>query len=340
MRAVLLTGYGDADTLELGERPTPKPGPRDLRVAVHAASINPIDTKIRAGAQRLVIRYKLPHVLGLDVAGTVVEVGGKVTRFKVGDAIMASLDYKRDGSYAEEVLVDEGIAARKPEGLSFEQAAGLPLAGLTAWQALVKTARMTSGDKVFIQAGAGGVGHLAIQLAKAMGAEVTTTCSERNREFVTELGADHVIDYRKEDYAEVLAAPDSEQDLRQDIVLDSLGYEHRQKSLAVLKPGGAHVSIVSDMPGKVKQHGPLFGSLRAIGGVARFMLLARLRGYRASSVLQRPNADQLAELGKLCDEGKMSVTVDKTFSLEDLPEAHRASESGRTRGKLIVVVKN
>lgn len=329
MRAIELTAYGPPEVLQLAERPDPEPGPRDLRVRVKAASVNPIDTKIRAGAQRAIIRYKLPWILGLDVSGVVEAVGAEVSRFKVGDEVCASLDYKRPGAYAELVLVDEGLAAAKPASLSFEEGAALPLAALTAWQSLIVAGRMKAGDKVFIQAGAGGVGHLAIQLAKARGAWVATTCSERNIEYVAELGADEVINYREQRYEDVLS--------EMDIVLEAIGGEHRKRSLGVLKKGGRHISIVSDLPKNVKEKGPVLGTLSSFLGVGGFLLCARARGYKPGMVVQSPDAAQLGEVLALAEAGAMTVTIADRFSLEETAAAHASSETGRTRGKIVIL---
>lgn len=328
MRAAFLTEYGPADLLEVRDTEDPSPEDYDLLVTVKAASVNPIDTKIRGGTQRAIIRYSLPWILGLDVAGVVEAVGAKVTKFKVGDEICASLNYKRPGAYAEKVLVHQDIAATKPKNASFEEAAALPLAGLTAWQSLAVSAGLKEGQRVFIQAGAGGVGHLAIQIGKILGAHVATTCSTRNVDFVKSMGADEVVDYTQDQYDEVLS--------NFDVVLDSLGGEHRKRALASLKKGGKHVSIVSDMPANVKKRGPYLGVLTSFIGVGGFMLCARTQGIRSSMVVQSPHGEQLDKLCRYVESGVLKVVIDKSFKLEDIVEAHKASESGRTVGKVVV----
>ena len=332
MLAAQLSDYGPAENLKIVELADPSPGPEDVLVKVHAASINPIDCKIRSGAQRMLIHYRLPWTLGLDVAGEVLEVGAKVTRFKVGDAIYASLDYQRPGAYAEKLVVHESLPALKPESLSFQEAAAVPLAALTVWQSLVTTAQMKAGDKVFIQAGAGGVGHIAIQIAKAFGATVATTCSDRNIAFVKELGADVPIDYKKQDYNEILTD--------YDIVLDSLGGDHRAKARKCLKPGGRIVSLVSDIPKQVKEKGTVLGTVSALLGVGGFLICSSVKGIKASMVIQRPNAEHLQEVTKLIDDQKLRIVIDSSFSLQDIVEAHKRSESGRARGKIIVDMQN
>jgi NADPH:quinone reductase-like Zn-dependent oxidoreductase len=333
MKAIVMRRYGGPEVLDFIDLETPKPNPRDVLVRMRAASINPIETKIRAGAQRLMIRYNLPWVLGLDLSGVVEALGTEVTDFKLGDEVCASLDYKRPGSYAEAVLVDQSLLARKPKSLSFEQAAALPLAGLTAWQSLVSTASIQAGERVFIQAGAGGVGHLAIQIAKARGAWVATTASARNSDFLRKLGADLIIDHQSQSYENAF----DQAGLKMDLVLEAMGGEHRQRCLNVLAPGGRHVSIVSDLPKSVAKHGALLGTIRALGGVASFMMRARLRGFRPSMVVQRPNAEQLTSLLAMAEKGPLEVTIAERFPLSKTAEAHRASESGRTRGKIVLI---
>ncbi|MEZ4239165.1 MAG: NADP-dependent oxidoreductase [Myxococcota bacterium] len=329
MRAVRLHDYGPPENLHLDEVPDPAcERPTDVRIRVRAAAINPIDWKIRAGLQRGAIRLRLPWILGLDVAGEVLEVGPGVTRFRVGDAVMGCPDHRRPGSYAEQCVLDESLLAPKPAALSFEQAAGLPLAGLTAWQCLLPRLAERPGQRVLVQAGAGGVGHFAIQLAKHHGARVATTCSERNRDFVTSLGADQVVDYRHERWWE--AVPDL------DLVLDALGYDERERALQHVRKGGRVASIVSGLPENTERYGPNLGVLATGLGIARFWLRGRLRGVDAATVVKRTRADQLEALGQLCDAGQLQVHVDRTFALAELPEAHAYGETGRIRGKVVV----
>src|SRR5688572_19401138 len=208
MKAAVIEHYGPPEVLHLGEAPEPICGPRDVLIEVHASSVNPIDTKIRRGGMRGVIHYRLPWVLGLDVSGVVKEVGSKVTRFRPGDEVYSSPTHRRSGCYAELVAIDERAVGRKPKNISHGEAAGIPLAGITAWMSVVEKARAAAGKKILVHAGAGGVGSLAIQIAKHFGAHVATTASARNTELVASLGADEIIDYTKQRYDELLSGFD------------------------------------------------------------------------------------------------------------------------------------
>jgi alcohol dehydrogenase len=335
VRAVLLHSYGPPENLQIGEAPDPAPErPTDVLVEVRAASINPIDWKIRAGAQRGVLRYRLPWTLGLDVAGRVLAVGPAVTRFAVGDEVMGCPDVRRPGSYAERCVLEERLLVRKPAKLSFEEAASIPLVGLTAWQCLLPRLQERPGQRVLVQAGSGGVGHLAIQLAKrpwtaGERAWVATTCSEHNRAFVEELGADQVVDYKKEKWWEVLS------DL--DLVLDAVGGEERELALRHVKRGGRVASIVSGMPENTEAYGPLLGTLASGLGVLSFWTRGRLRGVQTVTILKQTHTDQLEALAQLAGEGALRVHVDRTFPLEQAAQAHAYGETGRIRGKVVLV---
>lgn len=333
MRAAVIHHYGPPEALVVEDIEQPRPGPRDLLVEVHASSINPVDTKIRAGAQRLLLRYPLPWVLGLDVSGVVVETGPKVTRFAVGDEVFASPRHSRPGCYAEYVAVDEREAAHKPSRLSHAQAAGVPLAALTAWDCLVEVTRVRAGDKVLVHAGAGGVGSIAIQLAKHLGAEVATTCSEANAALVRRLGADVVVDYRRQRFEEILPP--------QDVVLDSLGFASVARSLVVLARGGRLVSIQSDLPRRTARWGQLLGTLLTGLSMAWLPVRAWLRyGVRARSLIVRePHGGHLAKIAELIDAGAIEPLVDRVVGLEQVAEAHRYAEGGHVRGKVVLAVK-
>ena len=234
MKAFIVERYRQ-DGLRAAELPEPRPGPDDVLVRVRAAGVNPLDAKIRDGDFKLILRYRPPFVLGHDVAGVVTRVGSAVRKFKVGDEVYARPRDHRIGTFAELIAIDQGDVALKPASLSMVEAAAVPLAGLTAWQALVERANVTAGQKVLVHAGSGGVGTIAIQLAKQLGATVATTTSTSNVEWVKGLGADLVIDYKHEDFAEVLSG--------YDVVLDPLGGENLAKSSTVLKPGGLVIGI-------------------------------------------------------------------------------------------------
>jgi NADPH:quinone reductase-like Zn-dependent oxidoreductase len=330
VKAAQIHAYGDAETLRVEDVDPPAVGPRDVLIEVVAASVNPIDWKIRSGHQRAIIRYRLPHVLGLDVSGVVVEVGKRVRRFRVGDEVFSSPSHRRQGTYAEYAAIDERAVALKPSNITHEEAAGIPLAGLTAWQAL--EGRVAAGDKVLVQAGAGGVGSLAIQIAKHFGATVATTCSARNVELCTQLGADMVIDYGREAFDDVLSD--------YDLVFDTLGGEHKVRARDVLRRGGRLVSIVNDIPGAVKKHGPYLGMASAMGALLAFKLGCMWRGIRFSYVLRKPDGDALAALGTLIESGAVKPLNDSVYPLEEIVAAHQASESGRARGKIIIAVRD
>ena len=329
MRAVLLDSYGPASNLVVREVEEPPLRPHDVRIAVRAASINPVDWKIRAGYQRGALRLKLPFVLGLDVAGEVVEVGPRVARFRVGDAVCGCPDFRRWGSYAERVAVDESALVKKPDALSFEVAAALPLAGLTAWQCLLPRLAQRPGQRVLVQAGSGGVGHIAIQLAKRHGAWVATTCSERNRELALSLGADQVVDYTKERWWEVLS------DL--DVILEAIGGEERERALQAVRRGGRVASIMSGMPENTARYGPTLGALATLYGVTSLWTRGKLRGVDAVTILKRTDASQLEQLVALAAGGELRVIIDRTFPLSEAAAAHAYGETGRIRGKVVLV---
>lgn len=331
MRAARFHRYGEADVLRVEEVADPVAGERDVLVRVRAASVNPIDCKIRSGAQRALIHYRLPQVTGLDVSGEVVAVGSRVTRFKVGDAVISSPTHRRPGTCAELVAIDESAVAHKPARLDHLHAAALPLAGLTAWASLVDATRVRAGQRVFVQAGAGGVGTIAIQLAKHLGAEVATTCSARNVDFARSLGADRVIDYNEEKYEDVLDEMDA--------VLESIGGAANARSLAVLRRGGRMALVVSGIPEAVKKHGAYAGVARALAAQAAFIGRAWWQKRVAVKVVVRPtDGAMLQRLADVVQSGAVTPVVDAVLPLEEIAEAHRRVESGRTRGKIVIQV--
>ena len=331
MRAARMHAYGGPEVLRLDEVPTPTAGRGQVLVRVHATSVNPVDWKIRSGGQRGLIHYRLPRILGLDVSGEVVAVGPGVRRFAVGDAVYGSPAHTEDGCSAEYAALPEAQLASKPPRLSHREAAALPLVALTAWEALVVKARLQPGERVLVHAGAGGVGHVAIQIAKARGAEVVTTCSARNAELVRSLGADQVVDYTKEAFVEVL------RDL--DVVLEGVGGEVRGQSLAVLRRGGRMPCIVGGFPSYVRRLGPLLGVPAALMDIAGFVVKARLtKGVRVYQVVRPPRGDLLEQLSALVEAGQLTPRVDRVFGLAELADAHRYSETGRARGKIVIDV--
>lgn len=332
MKAAQIHEYGAARVLRVEEVDEPWVGPHDVLIEVHAAAVNPVDWKIRSGAQRAIIRYELPHVLGLDASGVVVRVGSKVDKFFVGDEVYCSPSHKRSGTYAEYVAVDQSAVALKPASIDYQAAASLPLVGLTAWEALVTKARLGRGQRVLIQAGSGGVGTFAIQLAKHLGAEVATTCSTRNTGLVKELGADHVIDYSKENFDEVLSG--------YDVVLDTLGGKQRRRALSVLRRGGRLVTLVSGIPEAAKRFGPTLAivvvALKMLGFMIESLLL---HGVRTSWIVRPSDGAVLTKIAALVEEGKVRPVIDRMFALEEIVAAHEYSESGRARGKIVIDVK-
>lgn len=332
MRAARLHAYGGPETVRCDtDAPKPEPGPDEVQIAVAASSVNPIDCKIRAGSLRAALRYRLPRTLGMDVSGVVTAVGSKVTRYRVGDAVIASPNPKTPGTWAEFTCVRESELGRKPANLSHEEAAGMPLAFLTAWQALVDSAKLKAGERVLIQAGAGGVGTLAIQLAKHLGAYVITTCSARNIEFVRSLGADEVIDYREADWSEVVRDCD--------VVLDALGPAEAVKARKVVRRGGRIVGITTGLPERVVKYGPMFGLIGTGCFMAKAMAGSRVRaGVRSRFITRKAIGSQLDTMAELCERGALRPVIDSVHPLEDIETALRLSDSGRARGKIILAI--
>jgi NADPH:quinone reductase-like Zn-dependent oxidoreductase len=332
MKAFILDRYGKDERLRLGDVPEPEPGDHDLLVQVHAASVNPLDSKIRDGEFKLILPYDLPLIMGNDVAGVVVRVGAKVERFKAGDEVYARPGKDRIGTFAEFIAIDEADVALKPRNLTMEEAASVPLVALTAWQALVEIARLKEGQKVLIHAGSGGVGSLAIQLAKHLGATVATTTSAANIDMVKSLGADIVVDYRKDDFEQRLAG--------YDVVLNSLGKDTLEKSVSVLKPGGKLISI-SGPPdadfakanglGQVLQQGMRLLSL----GIRS---KAKRRGASYSFLFMRASGDQLRQITAMIEAGSIRPVIDRVFPFEQTNEALAYSETGRAKGKIVIKV--
>lgn len=333
VRAVIATRYGGPEVLALVERPEPEVGPEDVRIDVRAASLNPLDYKVREGKAKLALPLKPPVALGCDVAGVVGAVGREVTRFAVGDAVFARLEKLRMGGLAERVAVAEHVVAKQPERATFEQAAAIPLAGLTSLQALREVAGLRAGQRVLIHAGAGGVGSLAIQIAKRLGLWVTTTTSTKNIDFVTSLGADDVIDYTKD------KLEDRAKDL--DAVFDSLGGASELASLAIVKRGGVVVGIggMPDMP-FAREWLPAFACPVVWLATARRRRAAAKAGARFAYLFMRPDGAQLAELASWIDDGSLRPILHRTYPLDEFAEAFAELERGRARGKIVVQVSS
>ena len=333
MKAFIVDRYGSSDSVRAGDMPVPQLRDDDVLVQIHAASINPLDLKIRDGKLKLVLPYRLPIILGNDLAGIVAGVGAGVLRFKAGDEVYARVDTDRIGAFAELISIREDSVALKPETLTMEEAASIPLVALTAWQTLIERADLKAGQKVLIHAGSGGVGTIAIQLAKHLGATVATTTSTANVDWVRGLGADVVIDYRKDDFEAVLRD--------YDVVLDTLGGEVLEKSLRVLKPGGKLVSISGPPDPNFAKDVGLPWVLRQVMRLLSNRIRKSAKRHRVtySFLFMKPSGDQLREIGALIDSGAIRPVVDRVFPFESAKEALAYVEQGQAKGKVIVKVR-
>ena len=308
MKAARIHAYGDASQIRIEDAPLPALNDDDVLIHVVATSVNPVDWKIRKGYLKSMIPYEMPLIMGWDVSGIVEQIGSAVTKFKPGDAVYSRPDIARNGAYAEFVAVREREIAFKPTTISHVEAASLPLVSITAWESLFTTANLTAGKKVLIHAGAGGVGSIAIQLAKAKGAHVTATASAAKSALVKSLGADEVIDYRAEDFSKL--AKDM------DVVFDTVGGETQEKSWSTLKPGGMLVSITAK-PSDDR---------------------AKAEGKRAGFVFIGPNAPILTDLARMVDAGQVRPLIGAEYGLNDTAKAQEASETGRATGKIVIYV--
>jgi NADPH:quinone reductase-like Zn-dependent oxidoreductase len=333
MKAFVVDKYNKKGILRLAEMPEPELQEHDVLVEVHAAGVNLLDSKIRTGEFKLVLPYRRPFILGHDVAGMVVRVGSKARKFKPGDEVYARPRDGRIGTFAESIAISEADVALKPKNLSMEEAASIPLVGLTAWQTLVERAKLKKGQKVFIQAGSGGVGTFAIQLAKQLGATVATTASAASADLVKGLGADVVVDYRKDDFEKVLSG--------YDVVLNSQDARTLEKSLNVLKPGGKLISI-SGPPD------PEFAREKRLNLVLRLILRLLSRGIRSkakrtgvsySFLFMWAQGDQLSKITSLIESGAIRPVVDRVFPFEATNEALAYVETGRAKGKVVIKVR-
>jgi NADPH:quinone reductase-like Zn-dependent oxidoreductase len=333
MKALILKRYGGLDQVTFADIPRPVPKPDEILVQVHAAGLNPIDYAIPKGTFKPILRLQLPATLGSDLAGVVVEVGSRVTRFKPGDAVFASIFDLGTGALAEVAVVPENVAALKPSNLDFVQAASIPMVGLTSWQALKERAKLKPGQKVFIPAGSGGIGTFAIQLAKHLGAKVGTTTSTSNVDLVQSLGGDEVIDYKKRKFEEVLRDYDA--------VLGTVRGDAIEKSFRILKSGGAVVSLVGPPDAAfARARGMNFFMKLVFGLLSRKIIRhARKRGGEYSFLFVHPDGRQLAEIGQLLDAGSIRPVIDKVFPFDQAKEALAYLEKGRAKGKVVVQMK-
>ena len=309
MRAIRFHRYGDADVLRLEDAPLPQIAADEVLIKVHSAGVNPADTQFRRGDYQAFAPLTLPFIPGWDVAGTIASVGRTVTAFKTGEAVFAMADMNRDGAYAEYVAVRADALAPAPRSLPLAHAAGVPLAALTAWQALFDVADLHAGQSVLIHAGAGGVGLFAIQLARHAGAHVIGTASAANQELLRELGAHRVIDYRGSDFTTGL------KDL--DVVLDTVGGDTRVRSWPLLRAGGMLAAIAMPPPDETA---------------------AAQHGVRTAMVAAQANGARLGEIAAMIDAAALKVLIDSEFPLGEAAAAHRRSEARHARGKIILRV--
>ncbi|MGR3774412.1 NADP-dependent oxidoreductase [Bacillus paramycoides] len=332
MKAMIIDKYGKVP-MRMAEVPTPEINEYEVLAEIHAASINPIDFKIRDGKVKMLLKYKMPLTLGNDFSGVIVKVGAKVNRFKVGDEIYARPRKDKIGTFAEYIAIHEDDIALKPKNLSFEEAASIPLVGLTSYQALHDIMHLQKGQKILIHAGSGGVGTFAIQLAKIMGATVATTASEAGANLVKSLGADKIINYKTEQFEDILK--------NYDAVFDTLGGTTLEKSFDIIKNGGNIVSV-SGIPNA--RFGKEFGSgffKTLLFSLASKKLTALEKKHNAqySFLFMKPSGDQLRIIANYIESGKIKPVIDRVFPFEDAQKAMEYSESGRAKGKIIVKIK-
>src|SRR5438034_2145334 len=310
MKAVVIHEYGGPEVLKYEDIPRPQPKGDQLLVRVVAAGVNPVDGMIRSGMFAKEGNRAFPIILGGDVAGVVEKVGSKITKFKAGDPVFAYVSLDNSGGYAQYALVTEREAAPKPKSLTYVEAAAVPVVAMTAWQALVDTAKLGAGQTVLIHGGSGGVGSFAIQIAKARGAKVIATASTANQDFLKQLGADVPIDYTKQKFEDI--AKDV------DLVLDSVGKDTLARSYGVVRKGGLIVSLVARIDqAELDKH-----------------------GIHGASLNVEPNSDELAEIGKLIDEKKIKVVVSQTFPLAEAKRAQEQVATGHTRGMIVLKISD
>ncbi|MED1557277.1 NADP-dependent oxidoreductase [Bacillus paramycoides] len=332
MKAMIIDKY-EKVPMRMTELPTPEINEYEVLAEIHVASINPIDFKIRDGKVKMLLKYKMPLTLGNDFSGVIVKVGAKVNRFKVGDEIYARPRKDKIGTFAEYIAIHEDDIALKPKNLSFEEAASIPLVGLTSYQALHDIMHLQKGQKILIHAGSGGVGTFAIQLAKIMGATVATTASEAGANLVKSLGADKIINYKTEQFEDILK--------NYDAVFDTIGGTTLEKSFDIIKSGGKIVSV-SGIPNA--RFGKEFGSgffktLLFSLASKKLTTLEKKHNAQYSFLFMKPSGDQLRIIANYIESGKIKPVIDRVFPFEDAQKAMEYSESGRAKGKIIVKIK-
>jgi NADPH:quinone reductase-like Zn-dependent oxidoreductase len=333
MKALTLKKYHKSSpVIEFSDVRKPTINPNEMLVKVYAAGVNPIDNMIPTGTFKPILHFKLPATLGSDLAGVVTEVGSQVTRFKPGDAIFASIFDLGIGSFAEYAVVPENTAALKPTNLDFVQAASIPMVSLTSWQALVERGSLKAGKKVFIPAGSGGIGTFAIQLAKHLGATVATTTSTGNVDFVRKLGADTVVDYKKQEFDKVLH--------NYDLVLGTTKGDAIEKSIGILKPGSKILSLVGPLDAAFARTRKLNGILSFIFGLMsrKINRLSKKKGVDYSFLFVRPDGAQLSEISKLIEAETIKPVIDKVFPFEQAKVALAYLAEGHAKGKVVVKI--
>lgn len=332
MKAFTLKRYGKSPQLDFSDIPRLKIKPNEILVQVHAVGLNPIDNMIAKGTFKPILKFQLPATMGSDLAGIVVEAGNRVTRFKPGDAVFASIFDLGMGSLAEFAVVPESVAVLKPSNLDFVQAASVPMVGLTSWQALKERSDIKPGQKVFIPAGSGGIGTFAIQFAKYLGAKVGTTTSTGNVDLVQRLGADEVVDYKKQEFQDVL------QDY--DVVLGTIRGDVIEKSLRILKPNSVIVSLVGPLDAAFAQARGMNFFMKFVFGLMSHKIIRQASqiGTKYSFLFVHPDGDQLAEIGKIVEAGHIVPVIDKVFPFDQTKEALAYLEQGRSKGKVVVKI--
>ncbi|WP_337966556.1 NADP-dependent oxidoreductase [uncultured Flavobacterium sp.] len=333
MKAFIINKYSKNGTLEFADMPVPELKDNDVLVDVYAAGINLLDSKIKTGEFKLILPYKLPLILGHDVAGIITKVGKNVKNFKVGDEVYSRPSDHRIGTFAESIAINEKDVALKPKNLSMEEAASIPLVALTAWQVLVEKANIKQGQKVFIQAGSGGVGTIAIQLAKHLGATIATTASAKSFDLLEKLGADVIVDYKNSDFENRLS--------NYDVVLNSQDQKTLEKSLRILKSGGKLISIsgppTPDFAKEIKA--PWFVKIVLSLLSSGIRKKASNKNVDYSFLFMKANGEQLSKITTLIESGIIKPVLDKVFPFEETNEALSYVESGRAKGKVVIKIK-
>lgn len=334
MKAFIVKSYGKKEKLHLTDWAEPTVNENDVLVQIHSAGVNSLDSLIKNGEFKLFLPYKPPFVNGHDVAGVVTKVGSKVMKFKVGDEVYSRVSDYRIGTFAEYISIDEKDVALKPKNISMEEASSFPLVGLTSWQALVELAKIKKGQKVFIQAGSGGVGTFAIQLAKHLGATVATTTSSTNSDLVKSLGADIVIDYKTQDFEDILKD--------YDLVLNSnRDTKILEKSLRILKPNGQLISLVGPPTPEFAKKINLPWHLKFITKLLSLSVKKKAKklNTKFTFLFMRSEGSQLNQITQLIEAGVIKPVLDKVFPFEQTNEALSYVDTGRSKGKVVIKVK-